>query len=196
MFDGFVEFALIPKPSLNGNTGERIEFGVGKGNAGTNDADLRIVHRNDGAGFFDHLLLDGDGSVTVRSNPANLAQCVQLAIGAGAWSSLSDRNLKTDVQAIDTRALLDRLVAMPVQQWRYIGQPGEVQHIGPMAQDFAAAFGIGENDTTISTVDADGVALAAIQGLNAKLEAENVALKSQLSALAERLARLEAAHTP
>ena len=42
-FDGFVEFALIPKPSLNGNTGERIEFGVGKGNAGTNDADLRIV---------------------------------------------------------------------------------------------------------------------------------------------------------
>ena len=42
-FDGFVEFGLIPKPSLNGNIGERIEFGVGKGGAGPNDADLRIV---------------------------------------------------------------------------------------------------------------------------------------------------------
>ena len=109
---------------------------------------------------------------------------------------MSDRNLKTDVQTIDARALLDRLVAMPVQQWRYIGQPGAVQHIGPMAQDFAAAFGVGENDTTISTVDADGVALAAIQGLNAKLEAENATLKSQLTALADRLARLEAAQAP
>ncbi len=195
-FDGFVEFALIPKPSLNGNTGERIEFGVGKGGTGTNDADLRIAHRNNGIDFFEHLSIDGDGSVIVRSNPANLGQGVQLLVGAGAWSTLSDRHLKTDVQAVDARALLDRLVAMPVQQWRYIGQPGAVQHIGPMAQDFAAAFGVGENDTTISTVDADGVALAAIQGLNAKLEAENATLKSQLSALADRLARLEAAQAP
>jgi hypothetical protein len=173
-FDGFVEFGLIPKPSLNGNTGERVEFGVGKGGTGTNDADLRIAHRNNGIDFFEHLSIDGDGSVIVRSNPANLGQGVQLLVGAGAWSTLSDRHLKTDVQAVDAR----------------------VQHIGPMAQDFAAAFGVGENDTTISTVDADGVALAAIQGLNAKLEAENATLKSQLSALADRLARLEAAQAP
>lgn len=202
-FDGFVEFGLIPKPSLNGNTGERIEFGVGKGGAGTNDADLRIVHRNDSSGsgnFFEHLSIDGDGSVIVRSNPANTAQGVQLAIGAGAWSTLSDRNLKTDIQSILPLDVLERLVAMPIQQWRYIGQPGEVQHIGPMAQDFAAAFGVGENDTTISTVDADGVALAAIQGLNQKLEtelaqsrAENAGLQAQLQQLAERLAALEAA---
>jgi hypothetical protein len=199
-FDGFVEFSLIPKPSLNGNTGERIEFGVGKGGAGSNDADLRIVHRNNGSGFFEHLSIDGDGSVIVRSNPANTAQGVQLAIGAGAWSTLSDRNLKTDIQAILPLDVLERLVAMPIQQWRYIGQPGAVQHIGPMAQDFAAAFGVGENDTTISTVDADGVALAAIQGLNQKLEtelaqsrAETASLQAQLQQLAARLAALESA---
>lgn len=199
-FDGFVEFGLIPKPSLNGNTGERIEFGVGKGGAGNNDADLRIVHRNDGAGFFEHLSVNGNGSVVVRSNPANTAQGVQLAIGAGAWSTLSDRKLKTDIQSILPLDVLERLVAMPIQQWRYIGQPGDVQHIGPMAQDFAAAFGVGENDTTISTVDADGVALAAIQGLNLKLEtelaqsrAENAGLQAQLQQLAARLAALEAA---
>ena len=192
-FDGFVEFGLIPKPSLNGNTGERVEIGVGKGGAGSNDADLRIAHRNDSGGFFEHVSIDGDGSVIVRSNPANTAQGVQLAIGAGAWSSLSDRNLKTDIQSIEPLQLLERLVAMPIQQWRYIGQPGEVLHIGPMAQDFAAAFGVGENDTTISTVDADGVALAAIQGLNQKLEGENASLRAQLQQLAARLAALEAA---
>ena len=206
-FDGFVEMSLIPKPSLNGNTGERVEFGVGKGGAGANDADLRIAHRNDSGAFFEHLSIDGDGSVIVRSNPANTAQGVQLAIGAGAWSTLSDRNLKTDIQSILPLDVLERLVAMPIQQWRYIGQPGEVQHIGPMAQDFAAAFGVGENDTTISTVDADGVALAAIQGLNQKLEAEltqsraeNAGLQEQLRGLQEqsqqlaaRLAALEAA---
>lgn len=199
-FDGFVEFGLIPKPSLNGNTGERVEFGVGKGGVGANDADLRIVHRNDSSAFFEHLSIDGDGSVIVRSNPANTNQGVQLAIGAGAWSTLSDRNLKTDIQSILPLDVLERLVAMPIQQWRYIGQPGEVQHIGPMAQDFAAAFGVGENDTTISTVDADGVALAAIQGLNQKLEtelaqsrAENAGLQAQLQQLAARLAALEAA---
>ena len=46
-----------------------------------------------------------------------------------------------------------------------------MRHLGPTAQDFRAAFGLGHNDTTISSVDAPGVALAAIQGLNAKLEA-------------------------
>jgi len=96
--------------------------------------------------------------------------------------------------------VLDKLVAMPVSEWSYIAQGEGVRHIGPMAQDFAAAFGVGENDTTISTVDADGVALAAIQGLNAKLEAElrqshaqNAQLQTQLEQLATRLATLEAA---
>ena len=55
--------------------------------------------------------------------------------------------------------------------------------MGPMAQDFHAAFGLGANDVTIATVDADGVALAAIQGLNDKLERENEALKKRLADL-------------
>ncbi|HEY0548440.1 MAG TPA: hypothetical protein VGF13_02495 [Verrucomicrobiae bacterium] len=55
-----------------------------------------------------------------------------------------------------------------------------VRHIGPMAQDFRSAFAVGENDRTITTVDADGVALAAIQGLNQKVEEENGALRAAL----------------
>jgi len=199
-FDGFVEFALIPKPSLNGNTGERIELGVGKGGAGTNDASFRIAHRNNSGGYFERLLLNSTGSVEIRSSTSVATQGVSMAAGAGSWSSLSDRNVKTAIAPTDTRALLDKLVAMPVSEWSYVAQGEGVRHIGPMAQDFAAAFGIGENDTTISTVDADGVALAAIQGLNAKLEAElqqsrdqNAQLQTQLEQLATRLAALEAA---
>ena len=55
--------------------------------------------------------------------------------------------------------------------WSYRASP-EVRHVGPTAQDFRAAFGLGNDDKSIATVDADGVALAAIQGLNAKLEAK------------------------
>ena len=66
--------------------------------------------------------------------------------------------------------LLAKVTELPLTEWRYKVEPEETRHLGPMAQDFHAAFGLGESDTAISTVDADGVALAAIQGLHCKLE--------------------------
>ena len=66
--------------------------------------------------------------------------------------------------------------------------------MGPMAQDFYAAFGLGSGDTTITSLDPDGVALAAIQGLNQKLteelkrrDRENAELKTRLEKLEGRL---------
>jgi hypothetical protein len=122
---------------------------------------------------------------------------VTLAPGSGAWSSLSDRHAKENLRPVDTRAVLDKLAALPLATWNYRSQPAEIHHLGPMAQDFQAAFGLGENDRSIATVDADGVALAAIQGLNQKLEtrrqqsearsqkleAENAELKRELGEL-------------
>jgi hypothetical protein len=66
--------------------------------------------------------------------------------------------------------------------------------VGPMAQDFRTAFGLGENPTAIATVDAGGVALAAIQGLNRKLDerdAQIQALRRQNESLEQRLKSLE-----
>jgi hypothetical protein len=111
---------------------------------------------------------------------------VTVASGGGAWATLSDRAAKKDIIAVDSRAILDRVVAMPLYTWRYIAEVSDATHMGPVAQDFRAAFGLGDSDKTITTVDADGVALAAIQGLNQKLEAE-------LRAKDERINRLEAA---
>ena len=85
--------------------------------------------------------------------------------------------------------MLAKVAELPIQQWRFKAEDASVKHVGPMAQDFRAAFGLGEIPTAIATVDADGVALAAIQGLNQKLEetrAENAALKARLDKL-ERL---------
>ena len=61
-----------------------------------------------------------------------------------------------------------------------------------MAQDFYAAFGVGKNETTITTIDADGVALAAIQALHQQLQEENKKMLQLLAEEKERNDRLEA----
>ena len=53
----------------------------------------------------------------------------------------------------------------PMQTWKYKAETGSVRHLGPMAQDFRAAFALGQDDKHISTVDEGGVALAAVQEL-------------------------------
>jgi hypothetical protein len=95
---------------------------------------------------------------------------VQLAPGAGAWSTLSDRSAKANFAAVDGRSLLERLAGLPIETWNLRTQDESVRHIGPTAQDFSAAFGVGEDERHISTVDADGVALAASQALYTLVE--------------------------
>jgi len=77
------------------------------------------------------------------------------------------------------------VAALPIQQWRFKTEQPGVKHVGPMAQDFHAAFGLGALPTAIATVDADGVALAAIQGLNQKLEEQKAELKQKQTEITE-----------
>jgi hypothetical protein len=137
--------------------------------------------------------LDNNGNLTVSGS-----------VTANGVLLTSDRNAKEDFQPVDSRAVLARVAALPVTEWNYKTDEPGVQHIGPMAQDFQAAFGLdGADDKHISVVDEGGVALAAIQGLNQKLEetqqsvkdkdVEIQNLKQQNNSLAERLNELEAA---
>ena len=170
---------------------EGIQFGAFDGGAGNNDATFEIAQRNPST-YVPRMTLAGSGAVTIRSNTTGASTGVSMAPGAGAWSSLSDKNLKMGVVPVDALDVLARVSALPLATWSYIAQGEGVRHLGPMAQDFRAAFGLGENDTTISTLDADGVALAAIQGLNQKLEADNARLRRELEVLREDLAALRA----
>ena len=84
--------------------------------------------------------------------------------------------------------MLRKLASVPVSTWSYRSQDDSIRHIGPMAQDFFRAFGVGEDRRRIASVDADGVALAAIKGLHRELQAERRRRHEQ----ERRLARLEA----
>ena len=90
----------------------------------------------------------------------------------------SDRNLKQDFKPVDPLAILDKVVALPVTEWAYKAD-SQTRHLGPVAQDFMAAFNLGSSDKSIATVDADGVALSAIQGLNQKLEETRAGLRQR-----------------
>lgn len=107
---------------------------------------------------------------------------------------VSDRNRKRDFEAIDAAAVLEKVAALPITTWSYKFEDPSIRHIGPMAQDFRAAFGVGKTEKLIFQVDADGVALASIQALHARvqeLETEKAALQTTLEALEQRLVKLE-----
>ena len=137
------------------------------------------------------------GGTRIFSNSTETAG-VQLAPGAGSWSTLSDRSTKENVELVDGLEILEQLAAVPISTWNYRAQGEDIRHMGPMAQDFHAAFGLGAGERTIDTVDPDGVALAAIQGLREVTiaQAEEIAaLRSrveELESLRDRLAALEA----
>lgn len=91
---------------------------------------------------------------------------VVLSAGSSAWSVLSDRDTKDHIVAVDTQSVLHTLVhKVPISTWSYEGDT--VRHMGPMAQDFYDAFELGGSRRHISSIDADGVAMAALQGLHA-----------------------------
>ena len=124
------------------------------------------------------------GGYTLWTNAAATVGA-QLAAGSGTWASASDRNLKTDVAHIDDAAVLEKVATLPIERWSYKSERG-VRHVGPMAQDFYAAFRVGEDDKHITSIDEDGVALSAIKALHARvrsLGAENVQLWARLAAV-------------
>jgi hypothetical protein len=113
----------------------------------------------------------------------------------GTWTNDSDKHAKSEFKAVDPEEVLDKVSEMPITTWRYNAEDASVRHMGPMAQDFHAAFGLGDSDTAIATIDGQGVALAAIQGLRQELKARDariVALETQNASLETRLAALEA----
>lgn len=141
--------------------------------------------------------------------PLHMVSGAHVTVG-GMWTNASDRNLKENLVPINPLWYLEQVAQLPLSTWNYISEGSEISHVGPMAQDFYAAFGLGEDDQHIGTVDANGVALAAIQGLYqltqdqqtqiesqqetlTQLTSDNAALQEQVTDLEERLTALEQA---
>ena len=107
----------------------------------------------------------------------------------GGMSQSSDIHAKEEIIEIDYNSILEKVAQLEISEWQYIDY-NDRRHIGPMAQDFHAAFGFGDDDTTISSLDVDGVALAAIKALKNKtdqLEKKNAVLVARLARIEKRL---------
>jgi hypothetical protein len=112
--------------------------------------------------------------------------------GATAWTVYSDRNGKNNIRAIKPSEVLRKLASIPIATWNWKHQDASIRHMGPMAQDFHAAFGLGETEKGISTVDADGVAFAAIQGLHRLIQEKDTKLQQQSRDISELKRKLQA----
>jgi len=162
--------------------------GSGTGVASERNNQMRFAA--DGGARFD----DGTSWVNLYDDATDLITTstgAHLTIG-GTWTNASDRNLKEDFSDIDRSELLERIASLPIQEWSYKAEGDDVRHIGPTAQDFRAAFGLGGDDVSISTIDPAGIALAAIQELQKKTtELDNKAAEiDQLNARVEKLQQL------
>jgi hypothetical protein len=104
----------------------------------------------------------------------------------GTFNNSSDRNLKQDFAAISPAQMLEKVGQLPITEWSYKEDP-TTRHVGPVAQDFYSVFNIGTDDKHIAPIDEGGVALAAIQGLNQKLEQK----ETEITELKARLEKLE-----
>ena len=142
------------------------------------------------------------GGIRLRTSSTANTGC-NLAAGSGVWNCTSDRASKHGFEPIDGEDVLRKLLAMPIDRWSYKTEPG-VQHVGPVAQDFRAAFGLGTDDVSIGHIDVSGIALRAVQALEARstrvaqattadladLRAESARLRSELDAIKRALSSL------
>ena len=122
------------------------------------------------------VLLQAAGGCTVLSNNAGTAG-VKVLPGSGSWVNLSARASKQSFASVNPGEVLKKVAALDVSTWQYKTEESGARHMGPIAEEFSEAFGLGADEHGIATVDIDGVALASIKGL----KQENDALARQMA---------------
>jgi len=158
--------------------------GFNLSNTLTSDAEFTIKNDNTirmGANKNNYFVMTPTGDVTISQD---------LTVN-GTFSAPSDVNLKEEFEAVDPTEVLEKLVALPITTWTYRHDETASRHMGVMAQDFYAAFGLGGNDRYLTSIDPDGVAMAAIQGLDQKVAREDARLNDRLDQKETRIGELE-----
>jgi hypothetical protein len=160
-------------------------FGVATNDAGTSTLTIRAAN-----GIY---LGTNTGTPSIPSGVFIQTSTGAYLTSTGVWTNTSDRALKENFEEVDGEEILQKIGALPITTWNY-RKERHVRHLGPMAQDFAAAFNLGDSDKSISTVDEGGVAIAGVKALverSAKQQETINELKKENAELKSRLDKLE-----
>ncbi|NOS70578.1 MAG: hypothetical protein HOP33_11690 [Verrucomicrobia bacterium] len=165
-------------------TADRLDPSIGLWTAAGDDVYRSLGNVGIGTSFPTNKL-HVRGGATFASGSGGANQAVVWTPGNASWSFTSDRNAKDRIKPVDAPSVLEKVSRVPIAEWSYIGYPQ--RHIGPMAQDFHDQFPLNGDDRSLNDADLHGVALAAIQGLNQKLEQK----EAEITELKHRLEKLE-----
>ena len=109
----------------------------------------------------------------------------------GSFSNQSDRNAKQHFARVNPTEILAKVAALPISEWSYKDDPS-TRHIGPMGQDFYPLFKVGSDERSIAPIDEGGIAFAAIQGLNSKVDESAAELRRLVRQQQEQIEALKA----
>ncbi|MBK6484669.1 MAG: tail fiber domain-containing protein [Chitinophagales bacterium] len=162
--------------NISGSDNTALGYAAGVASTSTNLTNATAIGAN-ALVCSSNMMVFGDAAVTkwglgicpAAANIIQFSNTTATLTTGGVWTNASDKKLKNSFEDLDQQSVLDKINQLKIQRWHYIADLEPVTHIGPMAQDFYAAFKVG-NDTTISTIDPAGVALIGIQELSAKNE--------------------------
>lgn len=181
------DFAVYAGSGIVGGAADNLSGFCGSELGGT----LEVNSANNSRAY---VVLNLDGFVSpVFEGYVDVGDCPFGAPDSNNCVTPSDRNIKDNFQSVDEQEILERVSQMPVEYWTYTDREHGVRHIGPMAQDFHAAFNVGDSDRHIHMVDANGVNLAAIKALYKQLQERDEkisALEADLRAIKEQLGLL------
>ncbi len=202
---GFASTAMGRESAASGEASTALGFLVEANGVGSVVLGSRAIARSNSPGAFVFgdlststplIVANGPNTFTARAagrvvfyTNAAMTVGVQIAPSGTQWLVFSDVNSKHLFRDLDGEEVLGKLAGMPIREWSYKAQDAAIRHVGPTAQDFRAAFGLGEDPLRIGTLDADGIALAAIQALEARtrvLMEQNTHLADENHTLAER----------
>jgi len=139
---------------------------------GTGGDEFRLKSNGEfqiGPGGANNLSLDTSGNLTI----------------AGSLSQGSSRQIKQDFASVDADEVLSRVTEMPITSWSYKADGASVRHIGPMAEDFHSAFGLGVDERHLSPGDVASVALVAVQGLQKELQSRDARIAQMEQEIAD-----------
>ncbi|NJD22678.1 MAG: hypothetical protein FIA82_08430 [Melioribacter sp.] len=166
--------------------------------ANTNGKDGAVVIGDDT--YFQTAYAAADNQLTMRfsggyrlwsSYPDSTAG-VYMRHGQSGWSNYCDKNMKENFEPVDGEWVLGKIKNMPITKWNYKKTDPTEKYVGPVSQDFYAAFHLNGTDSLgINSISIDGINMAAIKALEGRtsemkavidlLVKENKELKERLS---------------